>query len=197
MLATAHPHHLPGREHAAVSHPVRPPGGRPAAAGRGLRRAELGSAWLAEHREGGLSAAAIARRAGVHERAVARAIERAEAAEAALAVAPGRYPLRRAARDYCWLADWRSGLTHRAIARAAGVTEQSVRAGIRRAEALEAVAADDGRRGRAAPAPPRVVPIFPAAPLTPSSACPHSRPIRPGEPWYCVVCHQTGDDALA
>lgn len=96
------------------------------------------------------------------------------------------YPLRQAARDYCWLLDYHRGLTIGDIARACGVRRRAVTEGIARALALEGEGSEGGGGDAAAP-PPHVVPLFPVPPFTPDSRCPHLGPVK--RPFICMICH--------
>lgn len=103
--------------------------------------------------------------------------------------------IRRAALDYCWYLDSAGGMPVAAIAGAWGVPEDDVRAGLERAGAAEAEAERSfAAAGRLDPDAPRVLPIFPAGPLEPGSACPHRGPLPPRSRLYCTVCHAYGGD---
>lgn len=99
--------------------------------------------------------------------------------------------LRRAARDLIWLYDRRAGLSVAELADRDGVSVDTVRDGIHRAEGGEPPDASEV----ALPPGVKLLPIFPVGALTPCSPCPHHGPIRPGEPVYCTICHATGFDA--
>lgn len=44
--------------------------------------------------------------------------------------------------------------------------------------------------------PRDAVPLFPNTSFVPDSPCPHSRRLVPGSRFCCMVCHQSGLDAL-
>ncbi|AMV41061.1 hypothetical protein [Planctomyces sp. SH-PL62] len=91
---------------------------------------------------------------------------------------------------------WRTlranGMSDAEIADEAGVNVRYVRTRIGFADAPEP---QGGRRGPAVDLTPKLTPLFPVGPLTPTSECPHKGPIPAGSPFVCMVCHQSGFDA--
>ncbi len=99
-----------------------------------------------------------------------------------------------AAREYVWLWDERHGQSVREIAAREGVTISRVRFGLRRARAQEKAAPLAATRKDSRKAP-RLVPLFPIGPFTPTSTCGHTRPIEAGSSFCCMVCHGSGMDS--
>ena len=99
------------------------------------------------------------------------------------------WSLETAAREFVWLWDSRHGTSFMEIANREGVTPSRVRFGVARARSHERSA-----RGSGPTHPPRLSPLFPVGPYTPTSPCGHDRPIRIGSSLCCMVCHVSGLD---
>lgn len=106
-----------------------------------------------------------------------------------VATVPGpSQTLVQAAREYIWLYDLRHGVSIPEIAARAGLSIGAVRAGLKRARAIDAqsaaapeVSAERPDMGLG------VIPLFPAGAFTPESKCPHVGHTPPA-PYCCMVC---------
>lgn len=130
---------------------------------------------------------------------------------------PGRTndPVAWEVRESLWLEDVRCGHRTAEIAAREGLSPRRIQLGIARARDREmalrgwssrardrlqeremsgAEAGDAGGRWDRDRVP-LLIPIFPVQAFTPRSECPHHGPIRPGTPFCCMVCSQSGMDA--
>ena len=120
-------------------------------------------------------------------------------------VAPKAVKLDAATRDSLWLAEIRKGADVAAIAEREKLSRQLVQRGLTRArlreladslnrDANEAAPTVDQPRPKSERGLPRLVPLFPIGPFTPSTRCGHHHPIRAGSVFCCMVCHTSGMD---
>jgi hypothetical protein len=122
------------------------------------------------------------------------------------------------AQEYVWLDYQRAGISPRAIARRERLSVRRIQLGLARARRRENASRSmesrkrdilhtrdgTGPRVQESPPPfdlhrkqtqpPRLVPLFPIGPFTPSSVCPHQGPIRRGSVICCMVCSRSGMD---
>ena len=115
-----------------------------------------------------------------------------------------QYKLPNEVKESLWLEETRAGWSLGSIARKARVSDRRVQVGVTRARLRELSTAERLRlaltrgpgdvAGSPRPTLPRLVPLFPIGPLTPSSTCGHHGPIRPGSVFCCMVCHASGHD---
>ncbi len=106
------------------------------------------------------------------------------------------WSLETAAREFVWLWDHRHGSSLGEIANRAGVSVSRLRFGLTRAAAQEKAPPNPLQAPtKGGPRPPKLVPLFPIGPYTPSSPCGHKRPIRVGSVLCCMVCHESGMDS--
>lgn len=105
------------------------------------------------------------------------------------------WSLETAAREYVWLWDERHGMSLAEIAAREGVSLSRVLYGLERARAQEKPYRRAARRSPGSgPEPPRLEPLFPVGPYTPTTPCGHNRPIQVGSALCCMVCHASGLD---
>jgi hypothetical protein len=108
-------------------------------------------------------------------------------------------------RESLWLDEVRVGTTIQTIARREQLSTRRVQHGVTRARlrelsaiqrnrATSSVAGGDADSNSEARNLPRLVPLFPIGPLTPSSTCGHHGPIRQGSVFCCMICHTSGMD---
>src|SRR4051812_254617 len=90
-------------------------------------------------------------------------------------------------QDREFLALRRQGWTCREIGQEHDIPTATIYGSIARARLAETPA------GPQVPCP-RLVPLWPIDSLTPASPCPHHGPIRRDSVFFCVVCHQSGQD---
>ena len=120
-------------------------------------------------------------------------------------VTPTEPKLVKATRDTRWLAEIRKGSDVAAIAEREKLSRQLVQRGLTRARLREladslnrgeneAVPTVDKPRPKSERGLPRLVPLFPIGPFTPSTPCGHHHPIRAGSVFCCMVCHTSGMD---
>jgi hypothetical protein len=94
-----------------------------------------------------------------------------------------------AAKEYMWLWDLHYGASTEVTATREALAASRVRFGVSRALGQE-----KAFLGETAIRPPRLVPLFPIGPYTPSSTCGHRGPIETGSLLCCMVCHTSGMD---
>jgi hypothetical protein len=88
----------------------------------------------------------------------------------------------------------RQGLSVTEIARLAGVSRQTLYTWYEEVRAVEQAEAARKREAAAHKEAPKLRPLFPVGPFTPTSTCPHHGPIKKGSVLICMVCHQSGMD---
>jgi hypothetical protein len=111
------------------------------------------------------------------------------------ALRPGR-SLALAAAEYIWAYDVDHGLTTKEIAAREGLSVGHVRRGVNRARRHDR-GVPQVNTIRPSSDGPKLVPLFPLGPLTPTSTCPHTG-VRPPRPFVCMVCHASyADDHFA
>jgi len=92
-------------------------------------------------------------------------------------------------KELGWLDKVSRGYTTAQIARSEHLSVRRIQHGVARARTSESKV-----QARKPIRPPRLVPLFPIGPFTPSSACPHHGPIPAGSVLCCMVCSRSGID---